>query len=132
MSLQILDGDVEGFYRIIAGYEDGLVKSWEIKSDSVALQWSQRCHSESSKLPMPILSFCIQSYSLGIISAVMSIAVSKNNAFCVSVAADRLLIKYDLNSGTVLKTMKSNSSGHACVAIREDDELIATGGWDGW
>lgn len=62
----------------------------------------------------------------------MALAVSKDENFCVSVAADHQVVLYGMAELGKIKTVRSNSAGHACVAIREDGKVIAVGGWDGW
>jgi WD40 repeat protein len=62
---------------------------------------------------------------------VMALAVSQDQTYCVSVAADHQVVRYDTKQGDNIKSIRSNSAGHACVAIREDNKIIAVGGWDG-
>lgn len=63
---------------------------------------------------------------------VMALAVCKDRQFCVSVAADHQVVRYEMEDGTVTKSIRSNSAGNASIAIREDGKVIAIGGWDGW
>lgn len=62
----------------------------------------------------------------------MAIAVSTDESFVVSVAADRKVVRYEMDQTAEPKSIISNSAGHACVAIRGDGQVIAVGGWDGW
>jgi hypothetical protein len=64
---------------------------------------------------------------------VMAIAVSKDESFIISVAADRQVVRYEMKREEAEpKSVVSNCAGHACVTIREDGQVIAVGGWDGW
>jgi WD40 repeat protein len=140
MSLQMIKGFTEDTVRVLAGYEDGFVKMWKVeKGGSASLEWSQRRHTESgeAKVWKRLLftrseridtdKICYSSY------LVMAIALSKDNTFAISVAADRQVVRYEVGQeGSVSRSVLSNSSGHACVAIQEDGETIAVGGWDGW
>jgi WD40 repeat protein len=62
---------------------------------------------------------------------VMAIAISNDETFVVSVAADHQVVRYEMRQEREPRSVKSNSAGHACVAFREDGEMIAVGGWDG-
>ncbi|UZJ55940.1 hypothetical protein CBS101457_005260 [Exobasidium rhododendri] len=109
MSLQMIEAEGQDVYRILAGYEDGYVKMWKVEEGTASLEWSERQHTES----------------------IMAVAVSKDEDFAVSVAADHRVVRYDMSGKAEPKSIASNSAGHACIAIREDGELIAIGGWDG-
>ncbi|SPO23058.1 uncharacterized protein UTRI_01736 [Ustilago trichophora] len=99
MSLHLFEQEV------IAGYEDGNVKKWNLDGH---LLWEAKCHSES----------------------VMSIAIHKQGNFGISVGADDRIAHFDCNSGkTKLAQMKK--SGKASTAIAPDGKSFAVGGWDG-
>ncbi|PWN36993.1 WD40 repeat-like protein [Meira miltonrushii] len=112
MSMQLLGpkSGEEGL-RIIAGYEDGYMRSWSLRQDgSSDLEWESRKHNES----------------------IMSSACSQDRAFAVSVGADDIIALYTLyQKYQRAKITKSRAMGHASVAIRKDGKLIAVGGWDG-
>jgi hypothetical protein len=50
-------------------------------------------------------------------------------ALCGSV--DDQIVKVDLQNGHIIKKIKSKKSGTACVALRKDNKIWATGGYDG-
>jgi hypothetical protein len=62
----------------------------------------------------------------------MALALSKDETFAVSVAADRLVVRYEMDRKAEAKAITSHSAGHASISIREDGAVIAVGGWDGW
>jgi WD40 repeat protein len=73
----------------------------------------------------------MMSYLTDYTSSVMALAVSNDRQYCVSVAADHQIVLYDIKEGAETKSVRSNSAGHASIAIREDGQVIAVGGWDG-
>ncbi|SAM08921.1 hypothetical protein [Absidia glauca] len=50
-------------------------------------------------------------------------------AICGSV--DDQIVKVDLQNGDIIKKIKSKKSGTASVALRKDNKIWATGGYDG-
>lgn len=129
MSMQILSTNSSDDFSLIAGYEDGYVKLWRVEKGMASLQWSARKHTESGKQTRQLKR---DSSLLMFNLLVMALAVSENEDFCVSVAADFQVVLYDMIKKEQTKVIRSNSAGHACVAIRKDGEMIAVGGWDGW
>ncbi|GAA6058717.1 hypothetical protein JCM10212_003405 [Sporobolomyces blumeae] len=70
--------------------------------------------------------------------AVMSIAITSDKRFAYSVGADHLVAKYrifDLNEveSTLERSFVEStpSPGKSTLALRNDDKLVATAGWDG-
>lgn len=62
----------------------------------------------------------------------MALALSPDETFVVSVAADRQVVRYEIEVDSAPRSIASNSAGHASVAVRHDGLRIAVGGWDGW
>lgn len=123
MSMELFRSSDEKCLMVASGYEDGYVKLWRIHGNETELLWSERRHSESS-------TFCVQTWGSSDNHVVMSICLSPDNTFVVSVAADDLLVRYDLLPVKVTATT-AKSMGHASVSIRSDGQRIAVGGWDG-
>ncbi|SNX83315.1 uncharacterized protein MEPE_02022 [Melanopsichium pennsylvanicum] len=104
MSLHLL-GD-----NIVAGYEDGIVKSWSISSNadvSTNLRWQSRCHSES----------------------VMSVNLCQEDNFGISVGADDRIAKFELDTGK-RELVQTKFPGKASVVIAPDAKTFAVGAWD--
>jgi hypothetical protein len=49
MSMQMLKMENAGIVCIIAGYEDGYVKRWNLQDGKGTLEWAERKHSESGE-----------------------------------------------------------------------------------
>lgn len=113
MSMDLIEVESDSNkFEIIAGYEDGFIRSWLIEQDgSSHLQWQERKHSES----------------------IMASTCSSDGKFAASVGADDVIGYYDLVKGKQgeSKEVKCKSMGNASIAIRKDGNLIAVGGWDG-
>ncbi|KAN0092896.1 WD40-repeat-containing domain protein [Tylopilus felleus] len=110
--------------RLLCGYEDGGVvlrrrttpqdiqtvegKGWDVI-------WKNRLHVES----------------------VMAMAVSKDCSFALTVSADHLVGRYDLNVPTQVeanqsaRVFRTKHPGNGAIAIRDDGRVCAVGGWDG-
>lgn len=101
MSLHLLPN------AVVAGYEDGHVKSWSLSGDRDLL-WQTKCHSES----------------------VMSIAIHPRSNIGISVAADDRIARFDLDSGTP-HLAQTKTPGKASTALAPDANTFAVGGWDG-
>ncbi|KAL1708003.1 WD40-repeat-containing domain protein [Schizophyllum commune] len=107
--------------RLLAAYEHGGVilrqctapsgqKTVEGKGWDVV--WTSKVHAES----------------------IMAMAVTRDNALALTVSADHLIGRYDLNAtdpSTVSTTHRTKQPGNACIAIRDDGRVCAVGGWDG-
>ncbi|KAL1730022.1 WD40-repeat-containing domain protein [Schizophyllum commune] len=114
--------------RLLSAYEHGGVilrqctapvgqKTVEGKGWDVV--WSSKVHAES----------------------IMAMAVTRDNALALTVSADHLIGRYDLNVRGILPfatdpsaastTHRTKHPGNACVAIRDDGRVCAVGGWDG-
>ncbi|KAL1668332.1 WD40-repeat-containing domain protein [Schizophyllum commune] len=86
-------------------------KGWEVI-------WTSKVHAES----------------------IMAMTVTRDNALALTVSADHLIGRYDLNvrinpfatdPSTVSTTHRTKHPGNACIAIRDDGRVCAVGGWDG-
>ncbi|KAL1680289.1 WD40-repeat-containing domain protein [Schizophyllum commune] len=80
-------------------------KGWEVV-------WTSKVHAES----------------------IMAMAVTRDNALALTVSADHLIGRYNLNAtepDTVSTTHRTKHPGNACIAIRDDGRVCAVGGWDG-
>ncbi|KIK95219.1 hypothetical protein PAXRUDRAFT_827218 [Paxillus rubicundulus Ve08.2h10] len=113
--------------RLLCAYEDGGVvlrrrttsegtqtvegRGWEV-------MWKSKLHVES----------------------VMAMAVSKDCSFALTVSADHLVGRYDLNASRTPtqsetaqpdRVFRTRYPGNAAIAIRDDGRVCAIGGWDG-
>ncbi|KAL1694368.1 WD40-repeat-containing domain protein [Schizophyllum commune] len=107
--------------RLLCAYEHGGVilrqctapvgqKTVEGKGWDVV--WSSKVHAES----------------------IMAMAVTRDNALALTVSADHLIGRYDLNAtepSAASTTHRTKHPGNACTAIRDDGRVCAVGGWDG-
>ena len=101
MSLRLFYRDDQ--LRLLVGYEDGAVSMWTL-TDTAALEWSEKRHVES----------------------VMSMAVSPDVSFAVSVGADDRVALYGAES----LTRSTGHYGNAAASIRSDSRVLAVGSWD--
>ncbi|KAF4613712.1 hypothetical protein D9613_007781 [Agrocybe pediades] len=109
--------------RILLAYENGSVvlreytrttKEASVEGQGWNILWKSKLHAES----------------------IMAMRVSRANDFALSVSADHIIGRYDLNTnqnppeeyGAAFRT---KHAGSASVAIREDGKVCAVGGWDG-
>ncbi|KAI8388883.1 WD40-repeat-containing domain protein [Radiomyces spectabilis] len=99
---------LEDTVHIVSGYEDGSVVLWRIKENNVQCIWRNKYHKEP----------------------VLDLAVDPLKSFIYSTSADNQVIRHDVHSGKhhIVPTKKS---GVAAVAIREDNKILATAGYDG-
>ncbi|KAG8213366.1 WD40-repeat-containing domain protein [Butyriboletus roseoflavus] len=110
--------------RLLCAYEDGGVvlrrrtapggmqtvegRGWEVI-------WKSRLHVES----------------------VMAMAVSKDCSFALTVSADHIVGRYDLNTLTQIeaeqsaRAFRTKHPGNGAISIRDDGRVCAVGGWDG-
>ncbi|KAI5892652.1 WD40 repeat-like protein [Schizophyllum commune H4-8] len=68
--------------------------------------------------------------------SIMAMAVTRDNALALTVSADHLIGRYDLNvratePSSVSITHRTKHPGNACIATRDDGRVCAVGGWDG-
>ncbi|KAH9972079.1 WD-40 repeat-containing protein [Lactifluus volemus] len=101
---------------LIASYENGSVKLWRYREvdrersiEGVGWQcvWSLKLHVES----------------------VMATAIALDRSIALSVSADHLVGRYDMNSsGTVYRT---KHPGNNAVSLHDGGRVCAIGGWDG-
>lgn len=66
----------------------------------------------------------------------MAMAVSPNNRLALSVSADHLIGRYDLQArepsvDTACTVHRTKHPQNGCVALRDDGRVCAVGGWDG-
>ncbi|EAU85514.2 hypothetical protein CC1G_06415 [Coprinopsis cinerea okayama7 len=67
------------------------------------------------------------------VETIMSMAVSKNNAFALTTSADHLVNRYELseNGNPECSVHRIKNAGNSCIAVRDDGKVCAVGGWDG-
>ncbi|KAI8097264.1 WD40-repeat-containing domain protein [Halteromyces radiatus] len=96
---------------ILAGYENGTMVLWQchLETKNVRLVWQMHCHE---KPVLCLIGSVIEGYAL-------------------SGSLDNQVIKYDLTNGQIIKKIKTKKSGTASVALRKDNKIWATGGYDG-
>eukprot|EP00897_Mesotaenium_endlicherianum_P007842 jgi/Mesen1/7086/ME000369S06411 len=99
-----------GAMNVVAGYEDGSVALWDLRRSTAPLA-SNRLHSE------PVLSLALDSSCQGGVSG----------------AADDRLVFFDLSCSEGTMTAREAPAGKpgiGAIAVRDDDKIAATGGWD--
>ncbi|PCH42454.1 WD-40 repeat-containing protein [Wolfiporia cocos MD-104 SS10] len=72
------------------------------------------------------------------VETVMAMAVSRDNKLALTVSADHLIGRYDIqaaenaeNSQAVCTVHRTKHPGNASITIRDDGRVCAVGGWDG-
>ncbi|KAL6299266.1 WD-40 repeat-containing protein [Sparassis latifolia] len=111
--------------RLLCAYENGSVAMWEyIRTDKeTSIEgigwervWEVKLHVET----------------------VMGMTVSKDNTLALTVSADHLIGRYDLQNADMPEMMQSacvihrtKNPGNSSIAIRDDGRVCAVGGWDG-
>ncbi|KIJ67111.1 hypothetical protein HYDPIDRAFT_109119 [Hydnomerulius pinastri MD-312] len=73
------------------------------------------------------------------VESVMAMAVSNDSSFALTVSADHLIGRYDLNASALptqsesvpCNVFRTKHPGNATIAIRDDGRVCAVGGWDG-
>ncbi|KAF8834310.1 WD40 repeat-like protein [Paxillus ammoniavirescens] len=74
------------------------------------------------------------------VESVMAMAVSEDCSFALTVSADHLVGRYDLNAsraptqsetGQPDRVFRTKHPGNAAIAFRDDGRVCAVGGWDG-
>jgi len=74
------------------------------------------------------------------VESIMAMTVSKDCSFALTVSADHLVARYDLNAPSTSthseteqpwRVFRTKHPGNAAVAIRSDGRVCAIGGWDG-
>ncbi|ORX63068.1 WD40 repeat-like protein [Hesseltinella vesiculosa] len=103
VSLATLDDD---HLCLVAGYEDGSIACYHLDESRWTVQWSVELHQH------PVLSLAIHQDTV------------------LSTSLDNQVIKYNLADGQCLTKITSKKSGLACVDIRSDNKIFATGGYD--
>lgn len=111
--------------RLLCAYESGSVTMWgytradkETSVEGIGWEsiWNVKLHVET----------------------VMAMAVSRDNAFALTVSADHLIGRYDIraaeqseNVQTACVVHRTKHPGNASIGIRDDGRVCAVGGWDG-
>ncbi|ORZ22131.1 WD40-repeat-containing domain protein [Absidia repens] len=112
MAVQMLDHQEQSpVIRLLAGYENGQVVLWQcdLETKAITLVWQASIHEH------PVL--CLKGTVKG--------------GYVLSGSIDNQIVKYDLDDGKVIKTTKAKKSGTSSLAIRKDNKIWATGGYDG-
>ncbi|GAQ82778.1 WD40 domain-containing protein [Klebsormidium nitens] len=95
----------------VGGYEDGTVMAWDLRSPAVPCI-RQRLHSEP----------------------VLSLAVDRTGCGGISGSADDKVVFFNLRyaegRGCVAKELPLGRPGIGDIALREDQRIVATAGWD--
>ncbi|KAF8271203.1 WD40 repeat-like protein [Lactarius quietus] len=106
---------------LISSYENGSVKLWKY-------------HNVAKERSIEGIGWdCVWSCKLHV-ESVMAMAVSLDGSVALSVSADHLVGRYDLDrdsvdaAGTVHRT---KHPGNGAVAIHDEGRVCAIGGWDG-
>ncbi|EKM78695.1 hypothetical protein AGABI1DRAFT_100733 [Agaricus bisporus var. burnettii JB137-S8] len=109
--------------RILCAYENGSVtlrkyarinQPTSIEGEGWEVLWTSKLHAET----------------------IMSLRVSRQNDFALTVSADHLICRYNLleaevSSDKSFVAHKTKHPGNAAIAIRDDGRVCAVGGWDG-
>lgn len=96
---------------IVSGMEDGHVTAWSLSLETWEAQqlWSYKSHIET----------------------VLCLYLAPCHDFVVSVGADRSIVHLRLESEAKPSVYTAQRPGQACVAIRDDERIVAVGSWDG-
>ncbi|KAJ7659938.1 WD40-repeat-containing domain protein [Mycena rosella] len=110
----------ESELRLLCAYEDG----------SVVLR---RFAGEAGASSMEGRGWDVVWRSKLHVEAIMAMRVSRDNRLALTVSADHVVGRYDLDAdadgaGVVHRT---THAGNGCVALRDDGRVCAVGGWDG-
>ncbi|GAA95693.1 hypothetical protein E5Q_02350 [Mixia osmundae IAM 14324] len=62
---------------------------------------------------------------------IMSLALAADHSVAWTVAADHLVIAYDLTQGGKTTRHATDTPGKACIVARDDQKILAIAGWDG-
>ncbi|KAI8062247.1 WD40-repeat-containing domain protein [Gongronella butleri] len=92
---------------VTAGYENGSVACYRVAQD---YQWQSQWTTEMHTQP------------------VLALAIHDN--VVLSTAIDNKVTKYDIVDGHCIKQITNKKAGLACVTIRPDNKIFATGGYD--
>jgi len=106
--------------RLLCAYESGSVILWKytrkekvksVQGTGWEMVWNVKLHVES----------------------VMAMRVSKSNSFALTVSADHLVGRYDLEDESVVpeRVYRTKHPGNGCIAIHDEERVCAIGGWDG-
>ncbi|KAG5638111.1 hypothetical protein H0H81_001789 [Sphagnurus paluster] len=124
MALHLYSVDCEGSsspeLRLLCGYESGgatlrrfarMDKVTSVEGAGWEVIWDAKLHVES----------------------IMAMRVSRKNDFALTVSADHIVGKYDLNDskGEGCVAHRTKHPGNGAIAIRDDGRVCAVGGWDG-
>ncbi|OBZ72030.1 ASTRA-associated protein 1 [Grifola frondosa] len=111
--------------RLLCGYENGSVSMWaytrrdkETSVEGIGWDslWSVKLHVET----------------------IMAMTVSRDNSFALTVSADHLVGRYDIQAAgnqaavqIACTVHRTKHPGNGSIAIRDDGKVCAIGGWDG-
>ncbi|KAH0832970.1 WD40-repeat-containing domain protein [Lanmaoa asiatica] len=130
--------------RLLCAYEDGGIAlrrrispegRQTVEGEGWEVIWKNRLHVESgsSSRANGTRTFFTDPPS----TPVMAMAVSKDCSFALTVSADHIVGRYDLNALTRIEAEQSargfrtKHPGNGAISIRDDGRVCAVGGWDG-
>lgn len=100
--------------RLVAGYESGEVAFYQIDM--------------TKEKPHITLLSVLKSHK----QPVLSLANDLSSDTVLSISADSHIVKYDINTGTLVDQVNTKHTGLGHIAVRSDGKIFATAGWDGF
>jgi hypothetical protein len=97
--------------------------------NAIWIPWKPRCYGKHICMINQASPNLLTGSSVSYSSLVLCLKGMDGYAICGSV--DDQIVKVDLHKGDIVKKIKSKKSGTACVALRKDNKIWATGGYDG-